>query len=78
MKENEYDCCVFNKTAKGGKQLTVAVYVDDLFCSCEGEDELAGLLAYLRDVYKDVESKQGKVLDYVGRPSTSAGLALRP
>lgn len=66
MKENEYDCCVFNKSAEGGKQLTVAVYVDDLFCSCEREDGLAGLLAYLRDVYKNVKSKQGKMLDYVG------------
>ena len=66
MIENEYDACVFNMNDKTGKQLTVVVYVDDLFCSCENQATLTELLDHLREVYKEVKCKQGDKLDYIG------------
>ena len=51
---------------KTGKQLTVVVYVDDLFCSCENQSTLTELLDHLRAAYKEVKCKQGETLDYIG------------
>jgi hypothetical protein len=62
---NEYDACVFNKTVNG-KQISVVLYVDDLFVTCEDSNLIEELLQVLRSTYKTITVKNGKTHSYLG------------
>ena len=66
FKANEKDACVFNKMTDRGVQLTVALYVDDLFCSCVDQSELEWLAEVLTDKYKEQSVHRGDLHSYLG------------
>jgi hypothetical protein len=63
---NTKDSCVFNKATPGGAQLTVAIYVDDLFCSCVDETQLEWLANVLTEEYKELSIHRGDMHSYLG------------
>jgi hypothetical protein len=63
---NERDPCVFNKITPSGSQLTVALYVDDLFCSCADESQLEWLASVLTEEYKELAVHRGDMHSYLG------------
>jgi hypothetical protein len=62
---NERDPCVFNKVLRR-IQLTVAIYVDDIFCSCVDEDALEWLANELTMEYKELAVHRGGLHSYLG------------
>jgi hypothetical protein len=62
---NERDPCVFNKVLRR-TQLTVAIYVDDIFCSCVDEDALEWLANELTMEYKELAVHRGGLHSYLG------------
>lgn len=62
---NPKEPCVFNKDV-GGKQLTVCVYVDDLFVTCESEEAILELVNILKKKYSDMTHTVSNRLKYVG------------
>lgn len=62
---NGKDPCVFNMM-KDGKQITVAVYVDDLMCTCENEANLEWFVQALTSEFKTVTVNRGVVHSYLG------------
>jgi hypothetical protein len=65
FRENALDKCVFN-IERNGCQLTVCVYVDDIFCTSTSSDKMDWIDAVLKDKYKEVSSNEGLVHDYLG------------
>jgi len=63
--KNPYDVCVFNKMFKG-KQITVAIHVDDLKISCVDPEGVNSVIQELERVYTKVNVFRGPVLDYLG------------
>jgi hypothetical protein len=63
---NKKDPCIVNKTFNG-KQLTVAIYVDDLLCSCEDSTALDWLAEQLTAEYKELVVHRGLVHSYLGQ-----------
>ena len=49
-----------------GNQLTVAIYVDDLFCSCVDESELDWIIEELTNEYKELSVHRGGLHSYLG------------
>ena len=64
--ENAKDKCVFNME-RDGCQLTVCVYVDDLFCTSRSRGNMDWIDAVLKEKYKDVSSNEGLVHSYLGQ-----------
>ena len=64
--QNPYDRCIFNKTLPSGKQLTAAVYVDDLLMTCVEEDALQSLVDMLKAKYKEISVDRDPVQSYLG------------
>jgi hypothetical protein len=64
--ENPYDLCVFNKVGRDGKQITVALHVDDLLVTCENLKTIDSFGAYLDSQYPQTTVRRGKVIDYIG------------
>jgi hypothetical protein len=62
---NPLDACIFNKLANGF-QITVAIYVDDLFISCKDLDVIIALEALLKDKFTDITIRDGLVHSYLG------------
>jgi hypothetical protein len=62
---NAKDSCVFNRDI-GGKQLTVCLYVDDLFLTCENEDAIRDTIQMLKEKYTDITFSLSDKLKYVG------------
>ena len=56
--QNEQDECVFNRMT-GGEQLTLALYVDDLLCSCKDVQNIKKFEKELIDEYGEVTSDYG-------------------
>ena len=65
FQQNVYDECVFNKTADG-IQITIVLYVDDLFITCIREDYIDSLLEKLQRKYGKMKVHEGKSIDYLG------------
>jgi hypothetical protein len=63
---NERDSCVFNLKTTSGAQLTVAVYVDDLLCTCVEESQLEWLASELTKEYQELSVHRGGVHSYLG------------
>jgi hypothetical protein len=49
-----------------GKQLTVAIYVDDLLCTCKDQSELEWLAQALTEEYKELSIHRGGIHSYLG------------
>jgi hypothetical protein len=64
--QNPYDRCIFNKTLPSGKQLTAAVYVDDLLMTCVEEAALQSLVDMLKAKYSDISVDRDPVQSYLG------------
>jgi hypothetical protein len=62
---NKHDPCIFNKL-DGKVQITVALHVDDLLVTCIDPSKLASFETGLRAFYREVATKRGPVIDYVG------------
>ncbi len=63
---NSKDKCVFNKI-HNGNQITIAVYVDDLFCSCVDPAALDWIEQELKAEFKELNVVTGKVHSYLGQ-----------
>jgi len=66
MVPNPYDPCVVNLIVPSGDQLTVIVYVDDLFISCKIEAEIDNVVRFIVDRFKTITEHDGFVLSYLG------------
>lgn len=62
---NIFDYCVFNKV-ENGIQLTVAVYVDDLFISCVDPKMIESFLTFLENRFGAVTINRGLLHSYLG------------
>ena len=65
--ENAKDPCVFNKCFRPSVQLTIAIYVDDLLCTCKHEEGLNWFAQALRDEYTDIQVNEGHLHSYLGQ-----------
>ena len=63
--KNEYEACVYNKSANGA-QCTVAVHVDDLIITCVNVDMINELCSGLECKYGEITRNDGPVLNYLG------------
>ena len=66
FKANEVDPCVLN-VERGGHQITVCVYVDDLMVTSVDESDLCWLRDELVKKYKEVTYSDGEVHNYLGQ-----------
>jgi hypothetical protein len=64
--KNEKDHCVFNVRRDNGYQLTVAIYVDDLFCSSVDDSALEWIITESTDAYKELSVHRGGLHSYPG------------
>jgi hypothetical protein len=64
--QNRKDACVFNKV-HNGKQLTVALYVDDLMCTCVDPSALEWLYEELLSEYHELNVHRGSFHSYLGQ-----------
>jgi hypothetical protein len=60
------DECVFNRVDAEGKQLTLAIHVDDVLITAASELDIDALLAQLNALYPDLTVHRGRDLDYLG------------
>ena len=63
---NPYDPCVFNKIGRGGKQITVLIYVDDIMATSEAAQDLRELIQTLQKEYRNITVKEGGTHEYLG------------
>ena len=63
---NPYDPCVFNKHGPNGVQITVVMHVDDLFITSKSDDNHNKFESCMRDKYKEIKIRKGKVVNYIG------------
>jgi len=66
MVENPYDKCVLNKSTSSGVQLTVVIYVDDLFITCTEQSVIKELLSFLKVKFTTIIEHSGPILSYLG------------
>lgn len=64
FKANDYDQCVFN-TMRGGKQITICVYVDDLLVTSLLDENITWVFDELSKVFKKVKIQDGESFEYV-------------
>ena len=57
---------MYNFNTPSGDQLTVAIYVDDLLCTCKDEAQLEWLASSLTDEYKELTVHRGGLHSYLG------------
>jgi hypothetical protein len=63
--QNPYEECIFNKIVRG-KQLTIALFVDDMMATCEDAQAIADDVTTLRARYKEVALHEGVQHSYLG------------
>jgi hypothetical protein len=63
--QNPLDPCIFNKLVRG-EQLTVVIYVDDLFITCKNGEAIEELESLLRFKFKEITVHEGLVHSYLG------------
>ena len=63
---NPKDNCVFNKTINGN-QMTILVYVDDLFITCKSPVTIEEIFGSLAVRYPGLKMKRGPVVSYLGQ-----------
>jgi hypothetical protein len=63
---NCYDQCVWNRTGKTGKQLTICFHVDDLLCASIEQHDLDEFIQELKSMYVDITVNTGLKHDYLG------------
>lgn len=64
--DNPHDRCVFNLTTSNGQQMTVVVYVDDLFITCTDIDSIDKFVAFLKHKFVTITEHHGLVHSYLG------------
>ena len=57
---------VFNKIGKSGKQISIALHVDDLMVTSESQKDLIMSGLYLKRMYPETRTTTGTILNYVG------------
>jgi len=62
---NDYECCVFNKDVDG-HQVTICVYVDDLFVACSDANILDATILEIDAMFKGCTLHRGSVHSYLG------------
>ncbi len=62
---NRYDTCVLNKTVDD-KQITVAIYVDDLKVSSVDKGLIEELIGELKRVYNNISVNKDTIVQYLG------------
>ena len=62
---NDYDPCIFNKHISG-RQVTIALYVDDLMVTCASEQILNGVLRQLENLFEGSTVHRGSAHSYIG------------
>lgn len=71
--ENSLDSCILNSTYEG-KQITIALYVDDLLITCGKAAGILNLVQQLRDEYGEVKFKMDlEKLSYLGMTLQESG-----
>jgi hypothetical protein len=65
LQQNPHEQCLFNKQS-GGHQLTVVIYVDDLFITCAEEAEVEIFLSGIVERFKEITINRGPVHSYLG------------
>ena len=63
--QNDYECCVFNKRVDE-HQITLCVYVDDLFVTCYDPDIVDTTILEIDALCKGCQLHRGKVHSYLG------------
>jgi hypothetical protein len=66
MTANPYDKCVFNRQTASGHQLTVVVYVDDLFITCSDPKAVDDFVRFIQHKFKTITVHDGPILSYLG------------
>jgi len=64
--KNPKEHCVLNKMTASGKQITVVVYVDDLFITCEDQSAIDDLVGFLKREFTSITEREGTVHNYLG------------
>ena len=64
--QNARERCVFNKDVEG-VQVTVCIYVDDLFITCKDIKVIDSVLSKLMQLYNDITIHRGAVHSYLGQ-----------
>ena len=62
---NPEDICVFNKGI-GKKQITIAIYVDDLFITSRNEWMIKDLISQMKERFSEVKVTEGDTHNYLG------------
>ena len=62
---NDYDPCVFNKVING-RQVTIALYVDDLMITCASQWILDGVIQQLESMFDGSTVHRGATHSYIG------------
>ena len=65
FRPNDYDPCIFNKYV-GGKQVTVALYVDDLMVTCANNRVFEEVLRQLENLFEGTTVHRGNAHSYIG------------
>ena len=66
FQQNPHDPCVFNRTGKCGRQITVVIHVDDLLVTSVSAVLIKELEDLLAAAYPETTTRSGKVIDYAG------------
>lgn len=66
FKPNRKDTCVLN-LIRDGHQVTVCIYVDDIFCTSKNQEDLDWLAVELRSKYGEVSVNLGEKHSYLGQ-----------
>jgi hypothetical protein len=64
FKQNKFDRCVFNRDFNG-EQLTVAIYVDDILCTCKNIEAINWMETELKREFKKVKKNEKESLTYL-------------
>ena len=67
---NPYDPCILNKVSDKGNQITIAMHSDDWMITCVSEEDINEVVNYIKDVYREIKVKRGKVHNYLGMKFT--------
>ena len=65
FQKNPHDKCVFNCT-RGSHQVTIGLYVDDLFITSKSRQNVDWVLDSLKETFKDVSVHHGVLQSYLG------------
>jgi hypothetical protein len=60
------DSCLFYKREANQKLTCLCLHVDDIFAIADDQEDLSKLEQYLKEVYTDITSNKGDIVEYLG------------